>query len=114
MTVEIASITFDAANASDLADFWSAALDRPIAEGANEFFARLGGAPMMMFIAVPEDKTAKNRCHLDLAADDRAAEVERLTELGAEFVHEKEEFDIHWVTMRDPQGNEFCISSSGA
>ncbi len=110
MTAQIASITFDASNASELAEFWSAALDRPVADGANPFFARIEGAPMMMFIAVPEDKTAKNRCHLDLAADDRAGEVERLAGLGAEFVHEKEEFGIHWVTMRDPQGNEFCIS----
>jgi len=110
MTVDIASITFDASNASDLADFWSAALDRPVAEGANQFFARIDGTPMMMFIAVPEDKTAKNRCHLDLVAEDRAGEVERLKGLGAEFVHEKEEFGIHWVTMLDPQGNEFCIS----
>ncbi len=110
MTAEIASITFDASNASELADFWSGALDRPVAEGANQFFARIEGAPMMMFIAVPEEKTAKNRCHLDLTANNRAEEVERLKSLGAEFVHEKEEFGIHWVTMRDPQGNEFCVS----
>ena len=110
MTSEIASITFDATDASELAGFWSAVLDRPVADGANQFFARIDGTPMMMFIAVPEAKAARNRCHLDLVAQDRADEVERLQGLGAEFVHEKEEFGVHWVTMNDPQGNEFCVS----
>ena len=78
MTSEIASITFDATDASELAGFWSAVLDRPVADGANQFFARIDGTPMMMFIAVPEAKAARNRCHLDLVAQDRADEVERL------------------------------------
>lgn len=38
---------------------------------ASEFFARIPGGdgdPMMMFIQVPEGKTAKNRVHLDMNA----------------------------------------------
>ena len=111
MTSSIASITFDATDAADLAAFWSAVLGRNVVPEPSEFFAILEGSPMMMFIKVPEPKTAKNRCHLDLGTDDVSAEVKRLDELGAEFVHEKEEFGINWTTLRDPQGNEFCVSA---
>ena len=46
----------------------------------------------MLFVQVPEDKVGKNRVHLDLQADDLAAEVARLVGLGASVVHEKAEW----------------------
>lgn len=115
----IAAITIDCENAVELATFWSAVLDRPIDQGepgASPFFARIaageGGppAPAMMFIKVPEAKTTKNRAHLDLAAEDREAEVERLIGLGATRIHDKDEWGVRWTTMADPEGNEFCIA----
>lgn len=117
MSLHIAAITFDCADALELATFWSEALGRPIdtgEPGASQYFARLGaddatGAPAMMFIAVPEPKTAKNRVHLDLGTDDRAAEVERLLALGATHIHDKDEFGMRWTTLADPEGNEFCV-----
>ena len=63
----------------------------------------------MMFIAVPEAKSVKNRVHLDLDADDREAEVRRLIELGATHIHDKDEWGISWTTLADPEGNEFCV-----
>ena len=118
MSLSVSAITFDCANAADLAEFWSTALDRPIERkgdmAASEFFAMIpgdGGVPTMMFIQVPEGKTAKNRMHLDLGAVDRAAEVDRLVELGASIVHEKQEFGFSWTTLTDPEGNEFCIAT---
>ncbi len=71
-----------------------------------------GALPPMMFLRVPEGKTAKNRCHLDLHSSDREAEVLRLVELGAERVedHELAEFGLTWTVLRDPSGNEFCIA----
>jgi hypothetical protein len=65
-------------------------------------------------------KTAKNRVHLDLLAgggptvsveeqrERVAAEVARLEGLGAQRVEEHTEMGVHWVVMRDPEGNEFC------
>jgi predicted enzyme related to lactoylglutathione lyase len=114
MSLDIDAITFDCANAQSLAEFWSAALGRPVDNdgdyAASAFFARISGSPMMMFIQVPEGKTAKNRVHLDLGTTDRAAEVERLVALGATVVHAKEEFGFTWTTLADPEGNEFCIA----
>jgi Glyoxalase-like domain len=38
--------------------------------------------PGLLFVAVSEQKTMKNRLHLDFRPDDRDAEVERLLRLG--------------------------------
>ncbi|HYN34767.1 MAG TPA: VOC family protein [Ilumatobacteraceae bacterium] len=118
MSLHVSAITFDCSDAAALAEFWSAALDRPIErEGdmaASEFFAMIpgdGASPTMMFIQVPEGKTAKNRVHLDLGAVDRAAEAERLVGLGAVALYEKNEFGFTWTTLTDPEGNEFCIAT---
>jgi hypothetical protein len=63
------------------------------------------GQPRYFFALVPEGKVAKNRVHLDLAADDPAAEVARLEELGAVTV---EDFE-GWTQVAEPEGNEFCV-----
>ncbi len=118
MSLHVAAVTFDCSNALTLAGFWSAAVGRPLDDqgemAASEFFARIPGGdgdPMMMFIQVPEGKTVKNRVHLDMHSDDRAAEVERLVGLGATVVHEKHEYGMVWTTLADPEGNEFCVAT---
>ena len=65
----------------------------------------------LLFQRVPEEKTGKNRLHLDLHPGDglRAAEVERLTGLGARVLREVREPSGAWVVMADPEGNEFCM-----
>ena len=119
MTLHLAAVTLDCANAQTVAEFWSAALDRPIDTGEpapSPFFARIlpgegdHADPMMMFIQVPEPRTVKNRMHLDLAADDREAEVARLVALGAKRIHDKDEWGVRWTTLADPEGNEFCVA----
>jgi hypothetical protein len=45
------------------------------------------------------------RVHLDIHTDDLAAEVARLTALGAT----KERDEGRWVIMRDPAGLPFCV-----
>ena len=117
MSISLHSITFDAADPVALATFWSAALDRPVADGASEWFAQL--APNrrtagMMFIRVPEGRTAKNRVHLDLAAADREAEVQRLVGLGATRHDEHDEQGIRWTVMEDVEGNVFCVGAESA
>jgi hypothetical protein len=114
MTLQVHSVTFDATNAVALANFWSAALDRPVADGAVELFAQLApaeGSPGMMFFQVPEGKSAKNRMHLDLFAPDREAEVTRLVALGATRGEDHDEFGVRWTVLADVEGNEFCVAS---
>jgi predicted enzyme related to lactoylglutathione lyase len=117
MTLTVEHITFDCGNAAALATFWSQLLDHPVDENAQPFFATIGltGAaklhPALMFIQVPEGKTAKNRMHLDLASPDLDAEVERAVGLGATRVGTFEEFGTRWSTLLDPEGNEFDIGA---
>jgi hypothetical protein len=111
--MRIANITFDAADPPRLAAFWSAVLERPVADGANQHVAMIeptDSAPRLLFLRVPEDKSAKNRMHLDLDCQDLAATRARLEGLGATFVHERQEYGVHWITLLDPEGNEFCAA----
>lgn len=67
----------------------------------------------MLFQIVPETKSVKNRVHLDIYfdSDDRDAEIERLTALGARRLWDGKQGPVHtWVTLADPEGNEFCVS----
>lgn len=121
----IDSITFDASHAATLARFWCEALpDYAIAPYTDDDVADLaargiddveddpnvmclsaGGGPRLFFQAVPEQKTAKSRVHLDVRLRDRA-HLERLVQLGAKVVREWDGGDGFWMT--DPDGNDFC------
>jgi hypothetical protein len=65
MTLSLAHVTFDCADAVGLSKFWSQAIGRPVDEGAEPFFASIGypvkdGRPAWFFVQVPEGKSAKN------------------------------------------------------
>jgi hypothetical protein len=113
--VTISSVTLDCADAANLAEFWAGALQRSVDPGSTEDFASIGlpdpqtERPHWMFIKVPEGKTAKNRMHPDLIAADFGPEVERLLALGAVRRAEFEEGGSRWVTLADPEGNEFDV-----
>ena len=128
MTVSIASVTFDCADALTVGRFWSATLGRPLDPGASGDFAAIGfvgrrdkvgwaprepgDEPTWLFAKVPEPKTAKNRMHLDLAAADPEAEIVRLVGLGATRVADTDEYGYRWTVMTDPEGNEFCVAKA--
>ncbi|MFD6950190.1 hypothetical protein A6A08_21775 [Nocardiopsis sp. TSRI0078] len=65
----------------------------------------------VLFKAVPEPKSVKNRLHIDLRVgpERRDEVVERLEGLGASVVRTVEEHGSSHVTMRDPEGNEFDV-----
>ncbi|MDQ1709421.1 MAG: hypothetical protein QOG49_806 [Frankiaceae bacterium] len=71
-----------------------------------------GVGPRMLFQLVPEKKEIKNRVHLDLrpGLEDRDAEVARLEALGATRLWEGRQGPHTWITMADPEGNEFCVA----
>lgn len=116
MTVRLANITLDCGDVASVSAFWSAALGRDLDEGSSGFFASIGMAdesqPRWLFAKVPETKSAKNRMHVDMAADDRVAEVARLVELGATHVDDREEWGHAWSVMADVEGNEFCVAGA--
>lgn len=67
--------------------------------------------PRILFQQVPEPKTGKNRAHLDvrIGGDDPEAVRARLVERGATVLHTGRQGPHTWVTMTDPEGNEFCV-----
>ena len=71
------------------------------------------GAPRYLFQLVPEPKVTKNRMHLDVrvGADGVETVVAGLVDRGATRLHEGRQGPHTWVTMTDPQGNEFCVSN---
>jgi hypothetical protein len=94
------------------------------ADGSDAIVDPDGARPRIFFQAVPEDKAGKNRLHVDIKltggpqrhdlAERRAlvdAEVERLCALGASiaWVNTPDGADFYAVTLRDPEGNEFCV-----
>ena len=82
-------------------------------EGAaiNHPDGRESGRPRILFQLVPEAKTVKNRVHLDVRVgeDKVEAEVERLVGKGGTFLHRGRQGPHQWVTLADPEGNEFCV-----
>jgi hypothetical protein len=71
-----------------------------------------GTRPRLLFQRVPEPKTAKNRVHLDLqvGAARAAEEVQRLVALGATVAWTTSDRGPVTTTLRDPEGNELCVS----
>jgi Glyoxalase-like domain len=71
-------------------------------------------APRVLFQRVPEAKAVKNRLHLDVrvGADDVEQAVTGLTARGAKILHRGQNGPFTWVTLADPEGNEFCVSQS--
>jgi len=71
-----------------------------------------GTRPRLFIQVVPEGKVVKNRMHLDLQLGEAFidAEVARLLALGASVAWESSDRGGRCVTMRDPEGNEFCVS----
>ena len=54
----------------------------------------------------------KNRVHLDVRVGEQHvdAEVAKLQERGATYLHKASQGPHWWVTMADPEGNEFCVA----
>ncbi|MZD06292.1 hypothetical protein GTW43_14490 [Streptomyces sp. SID5785] len=80
--------------------------DDPVAPDSGTGLGR-----RILFQRVPEPKSGKNRLHLDLhvGGERRDAEVRRLTGLGARVLHEVTAQGGSWVTLADPEGNEFDV-----
>lgn len=110
----IDGIDFDCSDPALVGAFWAAALGRELktdAEG-DAYLEAHGGEPEILFLAVPEGKTVKNRLHFDLRPDDQDAEVERLLGLGATHADIGQTGEESWVVLADPEGNEFCVLRS--
>lgn len=121
MPIHIHNITFDCADARALAGFWSTLTGWNVYHDDDPEVLVAPTYPNpgtgMLFIPVPEGKTAKNRVHLDVEPTEGTRDelVETAVAHGAEVIGDFREDDgSGWVTLADPEGNEFCIERSAA
>jgi len=99
-------------------EFWSQALDYvPRAENSDDFVLlrpRSGVGPNLSLDLHRSEVQVPPRIHLDLYAEDQAAEVARLIALGATEVYwDKRPDDADYVILADPEGNRFCVIDAG-
>ncbi|MFI5694351.1 VOC family protein [Kribbella sp. NPDC051586] len=126
MTSKFTELAIDCADPGALARFWCSVLGYEVQEEEDgvvtigspqvpEGRDRPGPVPpTLTFARVPEGKTIKNRLHLDLNPTDvdQDDEVRRVLDLGARHADVGQTGDESWVTLADPEGNEFCILAS--
>ncbi len=116
MPTRFQHVVVDAADPAALARWWAEALGWTVTlvepdEVVVEPPEPDGIGVPLVFVPVPDPKVGKNRVHLDLrsaSADDQAAQVARLTGLGA---HPADigQGEVPWVVLADLEGNELCV-----
>lgn len=116
--IRVGSIVIRVDDLARQARFWAAALDYVPRQGPSDDFVLLhprdGGGPNVSLDRVRSTVQVPPRIHLDLYADDQAAEVRRLLALGATEVHwDKRPPDADYVILADPEGNRFCVVDAG-
>jgi Glyoxalase-like domain len=132
-------ITVDCGQPHALADWWAETLGWSVAAQDPEFIRKMisegyateadiathdgalvfaSGAAIshsdgrrIYFQRVPEPKSAKNRWHVDVRVgpENVASEKQRLIARGATYLYDGQQGPHTWVTMADPEGNEFCL-----
>jgi predicted enzyme related to lactoylglutathione lyase len=105
-------IVIDCSDPDSLVDFWAAALGYTKAFAHEQYWVLLPPVrehPPVLLQRVPEPKTAKARIHFDLRVPDIEAEAQRLEALGARRIDIGQGENPGWITMADPEGNEFCV-----
>jgi hypothetical protein len=115
MTLTPGMITTDTLDPEPLANWWAEQTGAAVTQNyEGEFLVVSGGAlPVRLaFQKVPDPTPGKNRVHVDLGAPDLDAEVDRLVAAGATLVGRRGDESFRWVTLADPQGNEFCVAES--
>ncbi len=102
-------VNIDAHDPRAQAEWWAGLLGAKAAHDDNQSWWWVEGidqAPFdgIIFDAVPEPKTVKNRIHPDVLVDS----LPPLLDYGATIIRPRDD-DIEWHVAADPEGNEFCV-----
>jgi hypothetical protein len=111
MTLSLGMITCDSTDPVPLASWWAEQVGGQVADPYGGAYLLVSGGPVVLAFQKVDDPTAgKNRLHLDLTAADLDTEVDRLLAAGAGLVERRGDESFRWVTLTDPDGNEFCVA----
>ncbi|MFD3512980.1 VOC family protein [Streptomyces sp. NPDC058657] len=114
MRARIDEIVFDCSDPAALVRFWASLIGgEPVDRSADWSYIDVPDFTRVAFQRVPEGKSAKNRLHIDLVAEDIPAFSAEAVALGATLsggivTQEVGSFQV----LLDPEGNEFCFVSS--
>jgi len=114
VSLRVGSIVIRVDDLERQAAFWEAALGyirRP--DDSDDFILlrpKDGNGPNVSLDAHHSTLAIPPRIHVDLYAEDQAAEVSRLVGLGATEVRwDRRPPDADYVILADPEGNRFCV-----
>jgi catechol 2,3-dioxygenase-like lactoylglutathione lyase family enzyme len=113
MTLQLAAVTFEVADAPAVAAFWAGLLRR-------EVIAEPGGALVpgddtqvgLRFVTSNTERVGPRRLHLHLTScsrEDQQRTVETALGLGGRHIDVGQEADDDFVVLADPGGNELCV-----
>lgn len=114
MTLTLGMINFDTSDPESLGQWWAEQTGAQIVQNHDGGFVVVAGGNLSLLLAfqkVPDPTPGKNRVHLDVSTPDLEAEVERLQAAGATLVGRRGDESFRWVTMADPDGNQFCVAA---
>lgn len=113
MIGRVSFTTIDATDPDRLAAFWGEILGTAVGETSDEgrfVFLREANGHVLGFQRVPEQKSVKNRVHLDIRVEGLQQATDAVLGLGGSWDGTELSFDdARWRTLHDPEGNEFDI-----
>lgn len=111
--LETSAVVLDVVDIHRQTAFWSALIagqPGPLrGEGGWVTVGSLSPTTFLVLQEVDEEKSIKNRCHLDFFVSDVDQAVREIVSLGGTRTSEPRAGG--GVTMADPEGNEFCIGA---
>ncbi len=115
--LKVGSVVWGVRDVPRATAFWCSALHYRPREEPDDDWAVLvspdGAGVQLAVKLVTSEAHTHRRHHLDLYADDQAAEVDRLLALGATRVDWRYGPDADYVVLADPDGNRFCVVQKG-
>jgi hypothetical protein len=116
--MRLESVVVDCHDKQALAAFWCSLLSTTVRGEVGQYLGlhpTQEGTARLLFQQVPDlpPPGQRGRVHVDVESHDVDADTRRAVELGATHESTTEEFGIRWSTLRDPEGNLFCIVPAG-
>jgi hypothetical protein len=117
VTVRLEAVSFDVSDASVVASFWAALLDRDVlAEPGGAFVPGDDTQVGLRFLTSRAEQVGRPRLHLHLTSNSlehQQRTIETALRLGARPLDVGQGPDATFVVLADPGGNELCVIEPG-
>ena len=112
MSLSLGMVTTDTTDPRPIAQWWAERFGGEIVSDHDGWFVIVKIPGLNLGFQKVDDPTpGKNKLHFDLHVDSDLDETVRsLVDAGATLVGDRADESFRWVTLADPQGNEFCVA----